>query len=344
MSARRRHAVPPSSCEGVCVGPVHTVHTHTVTDKASRSRADCSLRSPVFLTERTTCGRDRTHEFLSVCKSFNKQHNGLQEIRSPCLSSQKESPFSSLAKQIGRDLCKTSSKLEKLELLAKDASFVEEKALEIDQLTSIIKQDIGSLNKQIVGLQDSLKLMKVRMGRHAWSHRNAVVVILQSKLASMSSECKSLLETRTENLKREQHRKEQFLSHSSLAASPAADYRHEWNAGGQVNIDMDLGAAHQKQAQITQVADRECMGSMKTMESTIVELGSIFNQLAYMVKEQEELIQRIDAGVEDSHLNVDAAHTEIVKYLQFVTANRRFMLKVFLVLIIIFVAFAIVLT
>uniref|UniRef100_UPI00358EAE6B syntaxin-5-like n=1 Tax=Myxine glutinosa TaxID=7769 RepID=UPI00358EAE6B len=343
MYARRRHGVSTSSSDSVCLGPVQT-HTLTVSNNSSVSRTDCTLRSPPLLTERTTCGRDRTQEFLAVCKSFDRQQNGLQEIRSPRLSSQKESPFSSLAKRIGRDLCKTSSKLEKLELLAQDASFVEEKALEIDQLTSIIKQDISSLNKQIVGLQDSMKLKNTRMGRHAWSHRNAVVVILQSKLASMSSKCKSLLETRTENLKQEQHRKEQFFNHSSLAASPAADYRRDWNAVGQVNIDMDSGAARQMQGQITQVADRESVGSMKTMESTIVELGSIFNQLAYMVKEQEELIQRIDAGVEDSHLNVDAAHTEIVKYLQFVTANRRFMLKVFLVLIVIFVAFAIVLT
>lgn len=33
---------------------------------------------------------------------------------------------------------------------------------------------------------------------------------------------------------------------------------------------------------------------MQNIESTIVELGSIFQQLAHMVKEQEETIQRCD--------------------------------------------------
>ncbi len=33
---------------------------------------------------------------------------------------------------------------------------------------------------------------------------------------------------------------------------------------------------------------------MQNIESTIVELGSIFQQLAHMVKEQEETIQRSD--------------------------------------------------
>ena len=31
---------------------------------------------------------------------------------------------------------------------------------------------------------------------------------------------------------------------------------------------------------------------MKNIESTIVELGGIFSQLAHMVKEQEEMVQR----------------------------------------------------
>lgn len=34
--------------------------------------------------------------------------------------------------------------------------------------------------------------------------------------------------------------------------------------------------------------------TMQNIESTIVELGSIFQQLAHMVKEQEETIQRSD--------------------------------------------------
>lgn len=35
---------------------------------------------------------------------------------------------------------------------------------------------------------------------------------------------------------------------------------------------------------------------MQNIESTIVELGSIFQQLAHMVKEQEETIQRCPPG------------------------------------------------
>lgn len=112
---------------------------------------------------------------------------------------------------------------------------------------------------------------------------------------------------------------------------------------------------------------------MQNIESTIVELGSIFQQLAHMVKEQEETIQRsakhiyrtrykttnskcvkswiycdyclltirIDGNVEDTQLNVEMAHTEILKYFQSVSSNRWLMIKIFLVLIVFFIIFVV---
>lgn len=80
---------------------------------------------------------------------------------------------------------------------------------------------------------------------------------------------------------------------------------------------------------------------MQNIESTIVELGSIFQQLAHMVKEQEETVQRIDAHVKDSQLNVDMAHSEILMYFQSVSSDRWLMVKIFLILIVFFIIFVV---
>lgn len=80
---------------------------------------------------------------------------------------------------------------------------------------------------------------------------------------------------------------------------------------------------------------------MQSIESTIVELGGIFQQLATMVKEQEEVVQRIDSNVEDAEMNVEAAHTELLKYFRSVTSNRWLMIKVFALLIFFFVIFVV---
>jgi len=51
--------------------------------------------------------------------------------------------------------------------------------------------------------------------------------------------------------------------------------------------------------------------------------------------------RRIDANVDDAHLSIEAAHTELVKYFQSVTSNRWLMIKIFGVLIFFFIIFVI---
>jgi len=81
--------------------------------------------------------------------------------------------------------------------------------------------------------------------------------------------------------------------------------------------------------------------TMQNIESTIIELGGIFQQLAHMVKEQEEMVERIDTNVQDTELNIESAHSEILKYFQSVTKNRWLMIKIFGVLIFFFIFFVI---
>lgn len=50
---------------------------------------------------------------------------------------------------------------------------------------------------------------------------------------------------------------------------------------------------------------------------------------------------RIDANVEETELNVEAAHGELLKYFQSVTSNRWLIIKIFCVLIIFFVVFVV---
>ena len=68
--------------------------------------------------------------------------------------------------------------------------------MEIEELTHIIKQDMGSLNKQILQLQQLSR--SPDGGRSVQSFSSNVVVTLQQKLANMSSQFKGVLEVRTE--------------------------------------------------------------------------------------------------------------------------------------------------
>ena len=78
--------------------------------------------------------------------------------------------------------------------------------------------------------------------------------------------------------------------------------------------------------------------AIESIESTIGELGQIFTQLAQMVAEQRETVQRIDADTVDIESNVSGAQRELLKYYASISSNRWLMLKVFGVLIV-FVSF-----
>ena len=71
---------------------------------------------------------------------------------------------------------------------------------------------------------------------------------------------------------------------------------------------------------------------MESIESSISQLGQIFSQLAHLVQEQGEMITRIDSNVEHTSINVEAAHTELLKYFNNISKNRWLIIKVFGVL------------
>ena len=76
--------------------------------------------------------------------------------------------------------------------------------------------------------------------------------------------------------------------------------------------------------------------AIEAIERTISELGGIFGQLASMVSEQSEMIQRIDANTEDVVDNVQGAQRELLKYWSRVSGNRWLVAKMFGVLMIFF--------
>uniref|UniRef100_A0A8C1VWU9 Syntaxin 5A, like n=1 Tax=Cyprinus carpio TaxID=7962 RepID=A0A8C1VWU9_CYPCA len=347
MNARRRHC-PKSSQNGVYTGP-----SQTQSQLVQQLEAPLAVPAPIASIVDTfsmSC-RDRTSEFQSACKSLQGRQNAAQPVRAVNSAVRQRSEFTLLAKRIGRDLSNTFAKLEKLTILAKRKSLFDDKAAEIDELTYIVKQDINSLNKQIAGLQELVRSRGGQNGRHLQTHSNSIVVSLQSKLASISSDFKSVLEVRTENLKQQRSRQEQF---SQTPASSSSFHANSFNNSvlmqddskkTDISIDMDLSSSQQMQL----ISERDSYiqnraDTMQNIESTIVELGSIFQQLAHMVKEQEETVQRIDANVEDTQLNVDLAHTEILKYFQSVSNNRWLLIKMFLILIIFFIVFVVFMT
>ncbi|XP_017474314.1 PREDICTED: syntaxin-5-like [Rhagoletis zephyria] len=171
-----------------------------------------------------------------------------------------------------------------------------------------------------------------------------MVYALQSKLASMGTDFKQILEVRIKNLKQQKARRDQF-GQSPIAASTVRSSTAKQGSlllseeNTAVSIDMAAsdttpllgavgGSGIQTQQQIALYDDSDSYvqqraETMQNIESTIVELGGIFQQSAHMVKEQEETVERIDTNIQDAELNIEAAHGEILKYFQTDDKNLR---------------------
>ncbi|CAF3827309.1 unnamed protein product [Rotaria magnacalcarata] len=311
-------------------------------------------------------GRDRTSEFQTTVKNFASRKNGfdgphpapLNRRQHPQSPVEQRGVFMQQAKRIGHDLSQTFMKLEQLSLIAKQSSLFNDKSMEIQDLTLSIKQDISNLNRQIAQLQQYMQDTHGSKSKNTQAHSNSVVFVLQSKLATMSNDFKQVLEARTQNLKEQKSRRDNFSRNtvaSSLTSAPSAIngrpsvlFRDESRTtnGGDAVIDMGSdGSRNSSMRQQLQVIDEtdtylaNRSEAMQNIEQTIIELGDIFTQLATMVRQQEELVHRIDANVDEATQHIEGAHTELLKYLRSVTSNRWLIIKVFAVLIIFFLIF-----
>ncbi|KAG8624389.1 hypothetical protein KVT40_007456 [Elsinoe batatas] len=325
--------------------------------------------------------QDRTPEFRSILSQAQRRlttKHGIQRPISPSPSSpsstrQKRSDFARKAAEIGRGIAATVSKLERLAQLAKRKTLFDDRPMEINQLTFVIKQDLAGLNQQIGALSQLSKRAHPTGGKggdQEGLHNENVVVMLQGKLADVGVNFKEVLEVRTKNIQASRSRQDNFVSSvsqasqaqlspgrtdSPLYSTPGSRGRSPAPGPGGQGQDLltlepsgmsgnsVLGRGPQSEQQMMLLEEgnqnsyiQQRGEAIEAIERTINELGGIFGQLAQMVSEQSEMIQRIDANTDDVVDNVDGAQRELMKYWSRVQGNRWLVAKMFGVLMIFF--------
>jgi len=290
---------------------------------------------------------DRTVEFNTVAETIRSKQSNTKPVKKTLI--QQKSQFTQAASKIGKEIYDTSEKLAKLTKLAKTRSLFDDPAVEIEELTFIIKQNIQNLNKEIAALRDSSRAGTVNKQNSA--HSDTIVTYLNTKLASTTKDFKDILQVRTENLKTQQERRQRFtgssitgLSTPTRTPSESVLYKPHLESlpespartGGEIVIGMpQMMMVQQQQEDYT--SSRAT--AVENIERTIVELGGIFQQLATLVAEQGDMIQRIDENIDNSANYVERGHGQLLKVLYNVSSSRMLIVKLFLVLIVFAVIF-----
>ncbi|KAI3646311.1 hypothetical protein MP228_009239 [Amoeboaphelidium protococcarum] len=143
--------------------------------------------------------------------------------------------FSRQAAVISRDISQCAAKLEKLTKLAKKKSLFDDSSYEINDLTAVIKQDIGRLASNISNLeqlqQDELMQRQQQRSSSRWKlaqeHTSNIIMSLKSNLANASNVFKDVLEVRSQTLKAQQLQKDQL---SGARPSSSMSMNNNYNA------------------------------------------------------------------------------------------------------------------
>lgn len=298
----------------------------------------------------------------------NRQHllpNNAQPSAQP--TRKQRSEFARKAAEIGRGIAATVGKLERLGQLARRKTLFDDKPVEIAELTYVIKQDLAALNQQIGALSTINKSAHPKGGQdQEGQHNENVVVMLQSRLANVGGNFKEVLEVRSKNVQASRSRQDNFVntvgsnaghlvpqgrSDSPLYAPPSRGRSPQppMNQGQDLltleppsasSSALTRGAQSEQQMLLLEEGNQnngyiqQRGEAIEGIERTIAELGGIFGQLAQMVSEQSDMIQRIDANTEDIVDNVEGAQRELMKYWSRVQGNRWLVAKMFGVLMI----------
>lgn len=268
-------------------------------------------------------------------------HNGpVQKLR-----------FNQQASIIARDVAHTTEMLSKLAVLAKRKPLFDDKPVEIGELTYVIKQDMFKIGKSIQALQQYANGdLSIQVDLQVSQYLKNVLSLLNAKMKNVLGEFKNVLEVRQKNELLTKSRTENFLSaasHRQSSQLPAQDGENPYlhyddppvSAPGEyLNIPEQAQLLMQEEGQYLQQRNR----AVETIELTINEVGNLFQQLATMVSEQGETIQRIDQNVDDISLNILGAQRELLRYYANISSNRWLFLKIFGVLLVFFLLWVVV--
>jgi syntaxin 5 len=277
-------------------------------------------------------------------------------------SKRKVSEFHRHAAALTADLNRTMAKLQQLAQFASSKSLFAYPAAQIEELTMIIKQDIGLLSARLDDLQALCKRDEtVKSSAQSEEHSEHVMAQLKNNLMDTTKQFQSVLQQSSVSMKKQDSRRTRFVSspqhqhqpHGHLTAQPNTSNPNSSSSSSSSGVSGVSGTSsggHQMQSQtqmqVARNADQsyyeQRADAVQNIEQTIVELGGMFQQLAAMVAEQGDVVQRIDADMEDTLVNVEAGHNELIKYFKGLSSNRWLALKIFAVLLVFIIFFTVV--
>ena len=238
--------------------------------------------------------------------------------------------FNDFAQVFAREIASVSENIMSLTKLMQRQTVFDDDSQEIASLTGVVKASLQRLHNDLetlVGLREHA--MRAQRGS-SWTlspqhceterHTDTVVDTLRSRLVRTGQQFKTVLQQRTRTLKDTASRRNKFTSDRATSFESALFRDQEQQAQQQLAVASNTQYYRQRYEAVREV------------EAAVAEVGELFQDFTRLVHEQEELVVRIDANVDDALTNVNAGSYELMRYLATISSNRGLILKLFAVL------------
>ncbi|PIA32142.1 hypothetical protein AQUCO_04500028v1 [Aquilegia coerulea] len=165
--------------------------------------------------------RDRTSELHSLSERLKKTEgiisNDPQTSTSSSSSSLSQSQFKTKASRILLGINETSQKISRLAKLSTRSSMFDDPLVEIEELTALITNDIGSLKMAVLDLEtlQRLEIADENCSKDRADHVTTICEDLKTRLMGTTKQSQDVLTQRTENLKARESRKQIFSTNAS---------------------------------------------------------------------------------------------------------------------------------
>jgi syntaxin 5 len=152
--------------------------------------------------------RDLTLDFrqhIETLTGFDGKRRKFEE--DTARKSRPMSNFMMTATHIAEKIASTADKLKTLSMMSKKKSLFDDKTVEINELTFVIKKEIRDLQRT---LQELERTHGKQRGSHSLSHQSNVVGCLDADLNKIVKAFSKILEERSESIQEQQKRRYDF--------------------------------------------------------------------------------------------------------------------------------------
>lgn len=249
---------------------------------------------------------------------------------------QVQSELNAWSAEIGKEIHEAGLRVGELRKMAKSKGIFNDKTSEIQELTFNVKQDIQRLTQKVEALESKAKGTGSNKAYQA--HSSNMVETLKTRLLEVTKDFKDALEDRTRALEMQDKRRSMYSAGAGVAANPFANKGRPTPSGN--GDDLEGGGGAQAMAMQTSYHASRAE-AVQSVQRTIGELAQMFQKMAVLVTQQEEMIQRIDHDVDDTLTNVETGRDQLLQYFHYISSNRGLIIKVFLILIFFVVFFVV---